>query len=114
MSTNVENMTGDRERWIGLAHIRPWIGNDMLGDAKAAVVAVVGEAVDRSAFLTLVEAEVRGLRCDLLSLEDVEPLATRMAHHSLPEDFRDAISALSSESKIAYGTFHAYSEPRQA
>ena len=111
MSTNNKNCTGQSERWIGLAHVRPWAENDLLGASEAAMVAVVGDAENPLMFLALVESQFRNLQFDVLSLEDVEPLALRLARQSLPADLRKAITALSPTSVLALGTFHAYTKP---
>jgi hypothetical protein len=110
MNTETTMPTNAKVRWIGMAHVQPYSGNDLLRGAKAAMVAVVGDADDQLDFLSLVEREFRNIQFDVLSLDDVEPIALRMEKHQMPEDLRDAIQALSCESPLAFGTFHSYSE----
>ena len=93
-----------------MAHVRPRMGNKILGKSTSAIVAVVGDASDTEKFLSLVEQQFCDLQFDVLLLEDVEPLASRMTKQNFPEYLTDAIRALSPESPIALGTFHAYSE----
>lgn len=95
-------------RWIGLAQVRSNVGNEQLGDAVGAVVAVVGDAADKGAFLVLATAELRADGFELVGLEDVERLADREARVDLPAGLRRSIESLSLGSRLALGTFHAF------
>jgi hypothetical protein len=106
---NTDQKSIHRARWIGLADVCPHRGNELLGKARGAFVAVVGEAVDPDAFFKLVERQMAGLCFDVRSLEDVELLDFRLARNTLPAEMIAAIADLSDRSPIAYGSFHAYS-----
>ena len=97
-------------RWIGLANVRPLPGNGILGNAKGALVAVVGDAEETLSFLDLVERELRTLEFEVLSLDDVEPLHERMTRQKLPDELAAAIEHLPHCSAVALGSFHAYEE----
>ena len=79
-----------------------------MGGAEAAVVAVVGDAEDQAAFLALVESGFYDRQFEVVSLEDVEPLALRKTRHQLSAELSATIAALSSDSLLAFGTFHTY------
>lgn len=105
------NLTIDRALlWIGLANVRPQPENNALGDSPGAFVAVVGKAEDVQQFRILVEHEMSILNFSVLALEDVEPLATRLARQELPTTLAASIANLTETSPVTYGTFHAYSQ----
>lgn len=108
-STDLPPSTG-QQLWIGLAQVEPWVGNDLLGNAAGAFVPVIGDAGDETDFLALVERELGALQFDVLALEDVELLSTRVRKHKMPADLSEAIAALSPENPLALGTFEAYLE----
>jgi hypothetical protein len=105
---NTKSNSGERRRWIGLANVRPLPGNDLLGQANGAAVALVAEACSTSDFLRCVERQLLGLQFELVSLEDVELLEERVARHQLPASLLAAVAAISEDEPIALGSFHAY------
>jgi hypothetical protein len=97
-------------RWIGLADVRPLPSNDLLGNARGAVVAVVADAVGVQAFRELVEREMERLQFEVHSLEDVDILARRASQHASPAELVDSTNELSESAPIAFGAFHAYAD----
>ena len=105
----MQTSTG-QQLWIGLAQVEPWAGNDLLGNAAGAFVPVVGNAVNETDFLALVERELGALQFDVLVLGDVELLSTRVRKHKMPAELSEAIAALSPENPLALDTFQVYLE----
>lgn len=103
-------MSSPTSRWIGLAQVRIPAGSEILGGPTAAVVAIVGDAKNEIAFGDLAETELRKLGFELVGLEDVELLAKRTLKTTLPRELIESVDALSRESLIALGTFHAYKD----
>lgn len=95
-------------RWIGLATIQSLPGNNLLGSARGAIVAVVADADSVEAFLSVVERGLFASGFRLVSLEDVELLNSRMSRQQLPEELQKAIHAISDEFPVAFGPFHTY------
>ena len=110
MNTEQKFATEDTQRWIGLANVRPVVGNDLLAGARGAFVAVIGDAINESTFLALVERGADELDFEVVSLEDVELVSCRTKEHPLPDDLVAALSDLSPSSPIAFGSFHSYRE----
>lgn len=95
-------------RWIGLANVKPYPVNGLLGSARGAIVTAVGDASDKSAFFALVESEFHALQFEVLSFEDVELVSDRLLNHPLSEDLQEELDSLSFESPIVLGAFHSY------
>ena len=95
-------------RWIGLADVRPMVGNELLGQAKGAVVAVVADAQSVEAFFDVIRSELASLGFVVRSLEDVEPLVDRRNRTTLPTALVASIEAISLTAPLALGSFHSY------
>lgn len=83
-------------------------GNEVLGSAIGAMVAVVGDAHSKSQFLSVVEKELSHLLFEMVSLEDVELLTARQAKLTLPSSLLEAVAGISDVSPVAFGSFHSY------
>ena len=99
---------GARRRWIGLANVVPRPGNESLGNADGAFVAVVGDARSTEGFLDLVSQELGSLEFEVVSLEDVELLRKRKLSHDLPDELLQAITYISAFSPVAFSSFFPY------
>lgn len=83
-------------------------GCDVLKEGYGAFVPVIANALNEP-FYELVRDELKALRLDLLRLEDVKRLSERRRKRSLPKDLETTIDALSSGHRLAFGSFHAFS-----
>jgi hypothetical protein len=103
------SMPGGEDSWIGLAEVVARQGCDVFKEGYGAFVPVIANAFNEHAFYELVRNELKALRLDLLRMEDVERLSERRRKHTLPKDLETAIDAHSSTHRLAFGSFHAFS-----
>ena len=98
------------EAWIGLAHIRPRPGNDLLGPAIGAFVPVVALAEDENDFASKAAELLSSLEFDVPEIQDIEPFQKRILHYAVDRAIRRQAESLSETDPIAYGTFNTYNE----
>lgn len=96
------------EAWIGLAHVKPRIGNDLLEGAAGAFVPVVAIAEDFDRFLSVVYNYLHKYQFEIIGVEDVELFREREEHDTVDEDIRDLVNRLTHEAPIALSMFEAY------
>ena len=94
--------------WIGLAHVKPRTGIDVLGGAVGAFVVVVGFAQTDAEFAQNVAACFDMLELDVLEVVDIEPWEKRSARCAVADDVAALVQTLTLEQRVATGTFDAY------
>ncbi len=96
------------EVWIGLAHVKPREGNDLLDYAFGAFVSAVGLAENENDFASAVVNLLDKQEFDVVEIEDIETLRKRQLHYSIDSKISELAANLSPERPIELGTFHAY------
>jgi len=108
MSTRNNNRSRNRQKWIGLAHVKPQPGNDTLGNALGAFVPAVALAGSARDYAQQVTAALNSEGFDVPEIEDIETLAKRARKHSLPPDFLILVEGVTEENPLAFDTFQSY------
>ena len=96
--------------WIGLAHVRPWTTNRVLGDSSGAFVPVVGLAKNADELATLAATLLYHLQFDTVEVDDIELLATRQKKHNVEPDLLSMAKVLRDNDKVKLGAFQVYSD----
>jgi hypothetical protein len=94
--------------WIGLAHVIPRRGNDMLGTAAGAFVPVLAIARDEASFSEQAITTLHVYEFEVAEIEDIELFEARAAKHEMPPDLQALASTLSQERPVLLHTFHSY------
>jgi hypothetical protein len=95
--------------WAGTAEISPHPGNDLLGTATGAYVAVVGLASSQDEFLSGVDRAMDALGFRVVAISEVQPVKA-FDTADFDEMLRDRLDLLSEENPVEIGRFHAFSE----
>jgi hypothetical protein len=96
------------EVWIGLADVRPRLGNSTFDGAPGAFSNVVCFAHDEHEYRRSVAATFQELGFDVKGFEDVEPLANRREHLSPDDEILELAAQLSEVTPLLYDTFYIY------
>ena len=96
-----------RELWIGLVELKPL--NREAYKAAGAFTNIVTWARDAGEFRSNADVIAETLNMYVMDVEEVEPMAERMAKCELAEDIADMVlRAESNPNAIIYGTLHTY------
>jgi hypothetical protein len=96
--------------WVGLAHVKPRPGNDLLGCAVGAFVPSVGLAENEQEFVSVLVRFLEGYGFDVVEIKDIETLEMRKLHFRVDLQVCELASALTSENPIGLGSFHTYND----
>lgn len=95
--------------WIGLAKIESEKQSELLGFATKAYVTVLGRAENRKIFRSKVKDYFLNLNLQLLRLEEVEQLNSRIQHFTVEQKILDLAKQLHTGiNDIKVSTFHTY------
>ncbi|MEL7306225.1 MAG: hypothetical protein AAGJ56_10390 [Myxococcota bacterium] len=95
--------------WIALVEVRPRAGKEQLLDgALGAYVSVVALAENAHDYQTRARSLLSGMGFDVTEIENVEPLADRVAHTRPEQAVLDLASQLTPNNPVAVGAFDAY------
>ena len=94
--------------WIGLAHVRPWEGNDLLGNGHGAIVPVVGLASSADDLATLAATLLYHHQFEVVEVDDIELLSTRLSHHTVESDVLEIAEGLHESNRVGIGAFEVY------
>ncbi len=98
------------ELWVGLAHVKPRRGNNLIGDAPGAFVPSVGLAQNQEDFLVAVVNLLHKYEFDVVEIEDIEALRNRELHGCIDPKVSQLAASLSPENPVGLGSFHTYQQ----
>jgi hypothetical protein len=96
------------EVWIGLAHLKPRLGEDFFEGAVGAFVIVVAIAEDFDDFVSTAMTYLQQQHFEVVEIEDIELFREREQHYSVDQEIRELVYGLKSESPVALDTFQVY------
>ena len=96
------------EVWVGLVHVKPRRGNDVLEDAIGAFVPAVGLAENGNDFASAVFSLLDKYEFDVAEMKEVETLQQRELRACLDSKISELVGNLSSENPVELGSFHTY------
>src|SRR5437588_7334997 len=96
------------EVWVGLVHVKPRRGNDVLEDAVGAFVPAVGLAENEIDFASAVVSLLDKYEFDVAEIKEVETLRERELRACIDSKISELAGNLSSENPVGLGSFHAY------
>lgn len=102
------NTIDDMPRWSAVAEVIPRPGNDLLGDAEGAYVAVVGIADSKVDLLKRATLAFSAMNFDLIDLEDIEQVRSIEQLGAADPVLRERFAALRIDNPIEVGTFHTF------
>jgi hypothetical protein len=94
--------------WIGLARVKPRVGNKTLSSAAGAVVPVLALALNQDDFVTKAVTTLNRYEFDVMEIENVELYAKRMAKYKVADHIALLAKSLSENAPVAFGPFHSY------
>ena len=99
------------EVWIGLVHVKPSLGCNLLNGATGAFVSVVAIAEDGENFSRSVAAYLEEYLLDTVEFEDVELLQEREQSETVDEELVQLAQELTPDAPVGLGTFDVYLAP---
>lgn len=100
--------TGDRDLWVGLVHVKPRTGRDLLEGASGAYTTAVCLASDAGGFRIRVGIFFANLGFEVLEVDDLEPLTERRATHDVPQAILDAGTHAEASGEVEFDTYFTY------
>jgi len=98
------------EVWIGLAHVKPNPGNDLLDGARGAFVPVLALASCVEEFTSKVMGLLRKYNFRIPEIEDIEPLKIRLARGPVDSAIVKLASSISEDNNVAFSSFETYED----
>ncbi len=98
----------NRQVWIGLVHVMPKEGNTLLEECIGAYANVVATAANENEFRSRIDAAMKDLAFDVDSLEDVEPLQSRLTKYHVDPELVDLAEKAAESEKVMFDAFEAY------
>ena len=105
MSTQIDNI---RQCWIGLAHVKPKVGNSLLEGALGAFVPILALAEGIDLFISMSTMWLESYDFEVIEIEDIEPFKERLMKSDVEDDLKALVEGLTDENPIAIDTFQAY------
>jgi hypothetical protein len=96
------------EAWIGLAHVTPREGNDMLQGAAGAFVPVLAWVRHKDEFSIKAISYLSMYEFDVLEIEDIEPCISRFLKYEVSDEIKTLANSLSDDNPILLLTFEVY------
>lgn len=97
-----------KRTWIGLAHVKPRQGNDLLDGAAGAFVPVVALADNETVFASSAATLLNAYKFDVITIEDIEMLDRRRQHNVVENAVVELAKNLTLEDPIALSEFEVY------
>jgi hypothetical protein len=94
--------------WIGLAHVQPKQGNELLEGAKGAFVPVLGLASTLTEFSDALIILLESYSFNVLEVEDIELYADRIKSFNIDSELQNLVTTLNESEPIVLSTFEAY------
>ncbi len=98
----------DATRWIGLFHVLPVAGNDVLDGAIGAFVTIAAMADGEKHFLDIVRTALGEAGFEISSAEDVQPWSTRIRVSRPENEICELVESLTADNRVAFGDFYSY------
>jgi hypothetical protein len=105
----------EKRTWIGLAHVKPWPGNNMLEGAIGAFVNVLALAVDTSDFISVATDRLNDYEFYVVGIEDVQVFEERLEECEkrpdgcyVDSEIVELAACLSVDEPVSLSTFDAY------
>lgn len=102
------NITGDLPYWTAVAEVRPEPGNYLLGNAKAAYVAVAGIANSEDEFFSNTQSAFSSMDFIMAELNDIEKIQSIHQVCTADPTFAKKLLELSINNPIELGSFHIF------
>jgi hypothetical protein len=96
------------EIWIGRFDVKPREGNDVLGEAKGAIVNVVALAASGDDFIQVVKVAMNDNEFDIICFADVARLADWTKKNRLDQELESLANGLTAEFPIQFDEFQSY------
>ena len=97
-----------REIWIGLAEVHHRPGSGVLLDSNAAFVNALAYASNEAEYRDAITDRLNAMGFDLISVEDAEPLSTRLKEHVVGKDLLELAPEVERTGVPRFGTFHTW------
>lgn len=94
--------------WIGLAHVEPCEGNNLLKGGCGVFVPVVGLASDADDLAMLTATLLQHHQFKVIKLDDIELLSTRANRHAVESDMLSIAECLTENNRIGIGAIEVY------
>ncbi len=107
MNTQTNNT---RQCWIGLAHVRPKVGNNMLEGALGAFVPILALADGIDEFVSITTMRLESYDFDVIEIEDIELFEERLSKSDVEDEIKALADGLSDEDPVVMDFFQAYDE----
>ena len=101
----------ESEVWIGLAEIRKIRDSRVLLDRNEAIVNVLALARDHDDFSATIRGALESLGLFLVSVEDVESLATRARAFEVDSSLLRLADEVRETGEVRFGKFHTWQSP---
>jgi hypothetical protein len=98
----------NRHVWIGLVHLIPRQGNNILEECIGAYANAVALASDEIEFRSRINAAAALLDFDVADLEDVEPFQSRSTDYEIDPELRVIAEQAAESGEVVFDTFEAY------
>jgi hypothetical protein len=108
MSMQDDKHNDSVEAWIGLAHVKPRRGNEILGTSSGAVVPVLALARDQADFVSKVIEKLESYDFDVVEIDDMESCSSRFEKCEISSEVKARAESLSKDNPVALHTFHTY------
>ncbi len=105
MNTQTNNI---RQCWIGLAHVKPKLGNNLLEGAIGAFVPILALADGIDNFLSITKKWLESYDFDVIEIEDIELFMERLKNSDVEEELKAISEKLTDKDPVAMDTFQAY------
>ena len=96
-------------KWIGLAKVRPHKGSDVFGpQPSGAIVNIIACADDANEFHDVAVRAFEEYELELVKLEDIEPLASRVAAYEVDATLLRDAERIPEDTPFVFSSFHTY------
>ncbi len=99
-----------RQCWIGLAHVKPKVGNNLLEGALGAFVPILALAYGIDDYVAMTTIRLESYDFDVIEIKDIEPFVDRLRKLDVEDEIKALAKRLTDEDPIVMDSFQAYDD----
>jgi hypothetical protein len=105
---NTQNKKKMRQCWIGLAHVKPRAGNNLLNGAIGAFVPILAIAKGINDFISIATNWMESYDFDVIEIQDIEMFRDRICKSDVDDELKQLSENLTEQDPVAIDAFQAY------
>ena len=102
-----------KQVWIGLAHVKPRRGNNLLKDAAGAYVNILAMANNKQEYIKIIKYAIEEHNFKMIDVKNIEPYLIRKKKFKLKREIVQLANKVKKSGITHFATFFVYDSKEQ-